>query len=158
MWLRARHKLRNWYLTPVLQWLVHVMPLVWELGAFISFLPLIENIKSLLWEQRLPSWIQQQLVSFSNPDGNIFNNDLEPTGSVVHNVMLAMAADVRKRMTYNVYNNAAAVFFQRKGATTTPGAPSHLLRLQALHQQHFRYVPQQDYIPGQSYVMVDFLS
>ena len=117
------------------------------------------SITPLLWCQRFPPWIQRQLVSFSNPDGTINNSDLELAGSVAHNNILAMAAEVDERTIHNVYDNTVAAFWQRKGATiTTTGPPAYLLRLQALHQQQFRYVLKNDYIPSTPNVMADFLS
>ena len=68
-------------------------------------------ITPLLWQQRSPPWIQRQLVSFSNPDGMINNNDLEPAGSVVHYNALAIAADVRKQIACDVYDNTVVVLF-----------------------------------------------
>ena len=67
-----------------------------------------------------------------------------------------MDAEAEERAIHNVYDNTAAVFWQRKGAATTTGPPAYLMRLQALYQQQFRYVPIQDYITGQSNVMADF--
>ena len=72
--------------------------------------------------------------SFANPKGSITNSDLELAGSIAHNDVLAQAADVREKTTHNSYDNIAAVFWQRKGATTTLGPAAFLLRLQALHQ------------------------
>ena len=98
------------------------------------------------------------MCSFSNPTGTITNSDLELAGSIPHNDILAQAADVREKTTHNSYDNIAAVFWQQKGATTTLGPAAFLLRLQALHQRYYRYVPLRDYIPGPINVMADFLS
>ena len=68
-----------------------------------------------------------------------------------------MAAEVEEQTIHNVYGNAATVFWQRKGAAITTGPPTYLLRLHALHQRQFRYVPKHYCIPGKSNVMVDFL-
>ena len=76
---------------------------------------------------------------------------------MVHNDTLAIAAEVEERTIHNVYNNTATVFWQQKGAAITTGPPAYLLRLQALHQQQFRYVLKHNYIPGKSNVMADFL-
>ena len=116
------------------------------------------SITPLLWRQQFPSWIQNRLVSFSNPDGDINNSDLELAGSIAQNDILAQAADVTKKTTHNCYDNVAAVYWQRKGATTTLGPAAFLLRLQAFHQRFFRYVPLRDYIPGPQNLLADFLS
>ena len=89
-------------------------------------------------------WIQRQLVSFSNPNGTINNSDLELTGSVARNDILTMAAEVEEQTIHNVYDNTAAVFWQRKGAATTTSPPAYLLRLQAFHQRQFLYVLKHD--------------
>ena len=98
------------------------------------------------------------MVSFSNPDGDINNSDLELAGSIAQNDILAQAADVTEKTTHNCYDNVAAVYWQRKGATTTLGPAAFLLRLQAFHQRFFRYVPLRDYIPGPQNLLADFLS
>ena len=113
----------------------------------IHFIPSPDGfITPLLWQQHLLPWIQRQLVSFSNPDGTSNNSDLKLAGLVAHNNILAMAAEVEEQMINNVYNNTAAVFWQRKGAATTTGLLVYLLCLQALHQRYFHYVPKYDYI------------
>ena len=93
-----------------------------------------------------------------NPKGSIANSDLELAGSIAHNDVLAQAADAREKTTHNSYDNIAAVFWQRKGATTTLGPAAFLLCLQALHQHYYHYAPLCDYIPGPINVMADFLS
>lgn len=116
------------------------------------------TIIPILWRQRFPPWISNRLVSFSNPDGDVTNSDLELAGSVAQNDVLAQFADVTERTVHNSYDNTATMYWQRKGSTTTTGPPAYLLRLQSLHQRHFRYVPLQDYIPGPANAMADDLS
>ena len=82
------------------------------------------SITPLLWQQRFPPWIQRQLVYFPHRDDTINNSDLELAGSVAHNDILVIAAEVEKRTIHNVYDNTAAVFWQRKGATSTTGPPA----------------------------------
>ena len=116
------------------------------------------NIVPLLWRQPFPPWVRDRLVSFKNPDGDITNSDLELAGSIAQHDILAQAADIAERTIHNSYDNTAAVYWQRKGSTTTTGPAAFLLRLQALHQRYFRYVPLRDYIPGPDNVMADLLS
>jgi hypothetical protein len=47
------------------------------------------------------------------------------------------------------------VFWQRKGAVSNSGPTARLLRLQALHQRQYRYVPTYDYLPGPVNIMSD---
>ena len=55
-------------------------------------------------------------------------------------------------------DNIVAVYWQRKGATTTLGPAAFLLQLQGLHQRFYHYVPLCDYIPGSLNIMANFLS
>ena len=125
----------------------------------VHFVPTDDGrIIPLLWRQPFPQWVRDRLVSFKNPDGDVSNSDLELAGSIAQHDILAQHADVREKTIHNCYDNIAAVYWQRKGATTTVGPAAYLLRLQALHQRFFRYVPLRDYIPGPDNVMADFLS
>jgi len=117
-----------------------------------------DDIVPILWRCRFPPWVQSRLASFANPRGTVTNSDLELAGSIAHNDVLAQFANVTERTTHNCYDNIAAVYWQRKGATTTLGPAAFLLRLQGLHQRFFRYVPLRDYIPGHLNVMADILS
>ena len=77
----------------------------------IHFVPSPDgSITPLLWQQRFSPWFQRQLMSFFNPDGTINNSDLELAGSVAHNNVLAMAAEVEEQTIRNVYYNTVAVF------------------------------------------------
>ena len=51
----------------------------------------------LLWRAPFPQWVQDWLVSFDNPGGDINNSDLELAGSIAHNDILAQAANVTKK-------------------------------------------------------------
>jgi hypothetical protein len=53
------------------------------------------------------------------------------------------------------HDNMATVWWRTKGSTTTTGPAAYLLRLQAIHQRHHRYLPQQDFIPGKVNLMAD---
>jgi hypothetical protein len=61
--------------------------------------------------------------------------------------ILCKLANVADVTVQNFYANTATVFWQRKGSATTMGPVAYVLRLQALHQQHYRYTPLHDYIP-----------
>ena len=124
----------------------------------VHFVPTDTKETPLLWQQRFPDWICQDLCLFVNPKGSITNSKLKLAGSIAHNDILAQAANVREKTTHNSYDNITAIFWQRKGATTTLGQAAFLFRLQALHQQFFCYILLCDYIPGSSNAMADFLS
>lgn len=125
----------------------------------VHFVPDEQGVmQPLMWRQPFPQWVQNRLVSFTNPEGDITNSDLELAGAVAQHDILAQTADVTERTIHSSYDNTAAVYWQRKGATTTTGPAAYLLRLHALHQREHRYVPLRDYIPGPSNVMADALS
>ena len=129
----------------------------------VHFIPLSDdsgdnNVIPILWRHPFPQWVRDQLSSFENQTGPITNSDLDLAGSISQNDILAQFADVTERTTHNCYDNIATVFWQRKGATTTLGPAAYLLRLQGLHQRHFRYVPLRDYIPGDCNRMSDICS
>ena len=93
----------------------------------VHFIPDAESggVVPILWRHPFPCWVQDRLVSFDNPSGDITNSDLELAGSIAHNDILAQAADVRECTTHNCYDNTAAVFWQRKGSTTTLGPAAY---------------------------------
>ena len=113
------------------------------------------QIQPYLWRQPFSKLIQDQLVSFNNPNGTITNSDLELCGNVAHHDVIAQLADIRERTIWTGSDNTANVYWQRKGSTTTTGPAAYLLRDQALHQRYHRYVPQHDYVPGTANTMAD---
>jgi hypothetical protein len=113
------------------------------------------HYRSVLWRQPFPGPIQASLQSDKNPHGTITNSDLELAGTIAQHDVLAHLADIRERTVHNLHDNTPAVFWQRKGSTTTSGPAAYLLRLQAVHQRFHRYVPRHDYIPGKANAMAD---
>jgi hypothetical protein len=111
-----------------------------------------------LWRETFPSDIQAELVSFDNPHGSINNSELELAGNIAQHAIVADTADVRERTISTLSDNTASVYWLRKGSTTTTGPPAYLLRLQAHHQRHHRYLPRHDYIPGTANTMADLCS
>lgn len=122
----------------------------------VHFIPTPQgSVLPVLWRQQFPPTVARNLVSFTNPRGVITNSDLELTGTLAHSDVLAQYADVRDRTTHTFSDNTPAVSWQRKGSTTTTGPAAALLRLQALHQQHHRYIGDHGYIPGTVNAMAD---
>jgi len=109
----------------------------------------------ILWRHQWPDHIKCQLVTENNPKGTISINDLELAGGLMHLDILAQHLDIRERTVLSKTDNLAALFWQRKGSTTTTKAPSHLLRLFGMHQRFHRYVPRHDYQPGATNPMAD---
>jgi hypothetical protein len=113
------------------------------------------NLRPTLWRARFPPEVQAQLVSDQNRHGTITNSDLELAGTIAHQDILVQLLDCRERTIGVLNDNIPAVSWQRKGSTTTTGAAAYLLRLNSLHQRHFRYLSQADYIPGPANAMAD---
>jgi hypothetical protein len=95
------------------------------------------------------------LVTSDNPSGSISISDLELTGIIAHQDVLATTRDVRERTIWTASDNRAAVAWATKGSATSLAARSHLLRLNAMHQRAYRYVARQHYIPGPVNAMAD---
>ena len=124
----------------------------------VIFLPSANHASpyhSILWREPFPVAIQRELQSDRNPTGSVTNSDLELAGTIAQHDVLAHVADVREHTLLNLHDNTPAVFWQRKGSTTTSGPAAYLLRLQAVHQRFHRYVPRHDYIPGPANAMAD---
>jgi hypothetical protein len=113
------------------------------------------SIQSLLWWCPFPADIQQRLVTFENPKGDINNSELELAASVAQHDILAQEFDNREATIHNSSDNIAPVWWQRKGATSSSDLTARLLCLQALHQRHYRYVPLFGYIAGEANAMTD---
>ena len=109
----------------------------------------------LVWRAKFPTEVQLDLVSTANPQGSITNSDLELAGQIAHLDVLNQHSDCRERTVSILTDNISARSWQRKGSTTTLGPAAYLLRLQALHQRHHRYLNQPDYIPGPVNAMAD---
>ena len=109
----------------------------------------------VVWRMPFPDSVRTQLVSFKNPKGEINNSDLKLAGSLVHHADVVDTYDVRERTLASYADNTPTVYWQRKGALTSVTAPANLLRLQALHQRHYRYVPRHDFIRGVHNLLAD---
>lgn len=122
----------------------------------VHFVPLPDGtVEPLLWRSPFPPEVAARLVSSDNLAGTITNSELELAGSVAQLDVLAQEFDVREKTVHNSSDNVATVWWQRKGAVSSSGPTARLLRIQALHQRHFRYVPLHDYIPGPANAMSD---
>jgi hypothetical protein len=122
----------------------------------VHFVPQLDgNVQSMMWRCPFPPIVQQRLVSFDNPQGDINNSALELAASVAQHDVLAQAFDVRESTIHNSSDNVATIWWKRKGSTSSSGPTARLLRLQALHQRHYRYVPLLDYIGGEANAMAD---
>ena len=110
----------------------------------------------ILWRARFPPEIQSQLVSHSNPNGNVTNSDLELTGSIAQDDVLTSALpSVAHLSTCTFSDNTPAVSWKTKGSTSTLGPAAYLLQTAALHRRHHRYQNELHYLPGHLNAMAD---
>ena len=122
----------------------------------IAFLPCATGpSQPILWRAPFPEKIQQQLVTADNRSGCVSISDLELAATVAQHDILAVNLDLREHTVYTLSDNTPAAAWQTKGSTTTTGPAAYLLRLQALHQRHFRYNTRVSHIPGTANVMAD---
>ena len=90
--------------------------------------------EACVWQDVFPDDIQECLVTWTNPNRDITNSELELAGTVVHCDVIAANFSIGK-MTIGTpcNNNMPTVFWNGKGLATTLGPVAQLLRLQALH-------------------------
>jgi hypothetical protein len=125
----------------------------------VHFVPQLNGtVQPMLCRCPFPNVIQQRLVSFDNPQGDINNSELDLAASVAQHDVLSQSFDFQEATIQNSSDNVTTVWWQLKGVTFSSGPTASLLRLQALHKCHYRYVPLFDYIAGESNVMVDAFS
>jgi hypothetical protein len=109
----------------------------------VFFLP---DGRPYLWRKAFPHKVAWQLVTADNPTGSVSISDLELAATVAQSDVMCQLVDVSGRTQCG---------WQTKGSTTATGLAAYLLRLQAIHQRHHRYLPQQDFIPGKVNLMAD---
>jgi hypothetical protein len=121
-------------------------------GVWLSADP---AFRPLLWRAEFPPSIQAALISDANPHGSITNSDLELAAQIAEQDILVQQHDCRECTLSALTDNIPTRSWQRKGSTTTLGPAAYLLRLNALHQRHYRYLALSDYIPGPVNAMAD---
>ena len=113
------------------------------------------HIAPTIWRAQFPADIQRRLVSHSNPHGDITNSDLELAGLLAQQDIIAQLVNCRGRTILPLGDNIPMVVWHHKHSTTTLGPAAYLLRLNSIHQRHFRYVSKSSYIPGPANAMAD---
>ena len=121
----------------------------------VWFDALDDRTPPILWRQRFPVHVANDLVTSDNPLGSLSISDFELTGVIAHKAVLSHDRDVSERTMWIASDNRAAVAWATKGSATSLAARSHLLRLNALHQRTHRYVARHHYIPGPVNAMAD---
>ena len=102
----------------------------------------------IIWRVPYPQDVVDCLVTYKNPGGDINNSDLELAGGVFQQCCAVYSYDVRERTVLSRTDNSSGMWWMRKGSATCTSPPAHLLRLQAVHQRHHRYVPRHDFFSG----------
>lgn len=122
-------------------------------GVFFAATP--EGHQAYYWREQFPSSISKEVVSWSNPTGRLTNSDLELAAILTHHDCITQEVDVRERTIHTLTDNTPAAAWQQKGSTSTTGPVAYLLRLQAMHQRHHRYLPKVSFIKGTCNSMAD---
>ena len=102
----------------------------------------------VVWRQRFSPRVASALVTANNRRGTLSILDLELTGIIAHMDVAATTFDVRERTLWIASDNQAAVSWSTKGSASSMAARAYLLRLNAIHQRHYRYLARHHYIPG----------
>lgn len=111
--------------------------------------------ESYLWREPFPPDVARALVTVDNPGGSITNSDLELAATVAHHDVISVNFGAAESTVGTLHDNIPAVFWNRKGSTSTTGPAAYLLRIQSLHARQFRYTPLHDFIPGKLNRMAD---
>ena len=110
----------------------------------------------IVWRAAFPLAIQRELITSSHHQGTLSISDLELSGTIAHKHILATAVhSVAERPVWLADDNRASLSWAAKGSSTSTAARSYLLRLNALHQRRFGYVPHHDFNAGNANGMAD---
>ena len=112
--------------------------LILQLLPRSAAIPRLKN--PILRQARFPECVQSQLVATNNPTGSMTNSDLELSGAIVHDDILANALpSITHISTCTFSDNTPAVAWKTKGSTSTTGPAAYLLQMAALHKRHYWY-------------------
>lgn len=111
----------------------------------------------VVWRAAFPPAIQRALATSANRLGTLSISDLELAGTLAHKHALVQLdpTSVAERIIWLAGDNRASLSWATKGSATARSARACLLRLNALPQRCYRYVPHHDFIAGKSNVMAD---
>lgn len=122
-------------------------------GVWFPDLP--ASTAPILWHSPFPRGITTALVTSDNPNGALSISDLELAALIAHKDVLATHVILAERTIWMATDNRAALAWSTKGSSTSVSARAHLLRMNAMHQRHHRYVATHSHIPGTANVMAD---
>jgi hypothetical protein len=100
----------------------------------VHFVPQQDGlVLTLMWCSPFPQALQERLVTFENPGGDINNSELELAASVAQHDILDQQFNVIEATIRNSSDNVATIWWQRKAATSSSGPTAGFLRVQYLH-------------------------
>ena len=108
-----------------------------------------------LWQQPFPPDITTSLATYKIPHGMISKSDLELAGHITQSNVLASIANIDSTTMASYTDNTPALYWTKKGSTSTSVPAAYLLQLQALHQRHYSYHSTTTYIAGTASVIAD---
>ena len=79
-----------------------------------------------LWRAPFPEDIQERIVSFDNPQGDITNSDLEQAGVLAQADIANITFDLRERTLATLNDNTAAISRNKKGTISSDQAAAYL--------------------------------
>jgi len=113
------------------------------------------NLHPMLWRERFPDDIIDDLVTFKNPHGTVNNSQLEFAGGLAHQDVLVQAFNCDGQTIAPLGDNTPSGVWHHKGSTTGSGITACLLGINSLHQRHYRYLAKESYISGPANQMAD---
>eukprot|EP00978_Attheya_sp_CCMP212_P004556 scaffold9947_cov44-Attheya_sp.AAC.1 len=99
------------------------------------------EIEPFVWEVPFPKEIQDRLVSWSNPKGDITNSDLEMAAHLMQWLALELTQDVRHQHAAIASDNTATVAWARRLDSKRSHVAKRLLRVLAVRQRVCRASP-----------------
>ena len=86
-----------------------------------------------LWHATFPSDIQECIISFNNPVGDLTNSDLEQASILAQANVAASLYDLQELTLLTLNVNSAAISQNQKGAITSDQVAAYLCCLSSLH-------------------------
>jgi hypothetical protein len=112
----------------------------------------------IVFREKIPLHIQQQLVSASNPSGSLTNSDLELSAVALGVAALQDHAPLSHACLYTASDNTPTVSWCHKGSTSSIGANAYLLHCIAQLARASSLTLKPISVPGDTNLIADFCS
>jgi hypothetical protein len=130
-----------------------------RMGGFWMPMTLTTDNQPYIWRYPFHKTIRQHLVSFTNPDGDVTNSDLELAAFITcHSTLLCHIPSHPYTTTCIATDNTPTLAWVSKGSTTSVGPPVFLLRHLALDCRSSLAHVQPVFTPGNTNTSADLLS